>query len=391
MNNILHTIHVWSKRHRDIFSVVGIVFVWRLVVEFFGQYANYRWSLLRVGSGGAIGFRLQRMKEIWDQWDAGWYYDIIQHGYQFVSTELHSNITFFPLYPYLVKFTSWVLHVDPLHFGPIFSTLCLFAAAVIFYKLILLDYTKELALASLVALLIFPLSIFFVAMYAESLFLLLAVAVFYAARKGNFWVAGVLAFFLSLTRLVGAFAFVALVFEYLQQKNFKWKHVRADIVATLLSPLGLGTYMAYIWAKFGSPWLVITASEASNRSFQPIWHVIATQYAPLLIDFSKASLSDDLRVRLFDLLFFLLGVLLVVLCFMYLRKSYAIFALLAFLAPAVSGQLGGIGRYEIVIFPFFILFGLAFKWLPFKVAYVFLSGFLLFEFLILFVTGNWVA
>ena len=78
-----------------------------------------------------------------------------------------------------------------------------------------------IALAALVVLLLllFPTSIFFNAVYTESLFLLLSVASVYFIRKGRYREAGILGFLAALTRVTGVLLFVLAAVEFFSQKN----------------------------------------------------------------------------------------------------------------------------------------------------------------------------
>ena len=61
---------------------------------------------------------------------------------------------------------------------------------------------------------------------------------------------------------------------------------------------------------------------------------------------------------LFEFVVGILFLILTVLAFRKLRRSYAIFMLLSYLAPTLTGTFAGLPRYVLTIFPGFILLSL---------------------------------
>jgi hypothetical protein len=81
--------------------------------------------------------------DMWFRWDSVWYLDIIKHGYiapiNFTSVE--SNISFYPLFPYLIKLLVNLFPVAlrrtsmTVLIGVILSNVCLILALFLLYKL----------------------------------------------------------------------------------------------------------------------------------------------------------------------------------------------------------------------------------------------------------------
>lgn len=166
--------------------------------------------------------------------------DIATHGYSTIKDAGgHANYAFFPLYPMCMRFLGSVIKDNYLS-GLIISNVCLLVSCVFLYKLVELDENKDTALRSVKYLFLFPTAYILSGVFTESLFLALALACFYYARKGNWFLVGILGFALSLTRSVGVFIILPVLYEYLKSKSLD-----RDIFYLLLIPLGLILFMIY--------------------------------------------------------------------------------------------------------------------------------------------------
>src|SRR3990172_5719089 len=135
----------------------------------------------------------------WGNFDGVHYLRIAQDGYRAEYSQ-----AFFPLFPILIRIFAFflpkvpnlntMLYVDPAYFysGFILSNLFLVLSLVMFYKLLVIDFSKDVAKKSLILLLAFPVSFYFGAIYSESLFLLLAVGAMLCLRRERFIMAGIL-------------------------------------------------------------------------------------------------------------------------------------------------------------------------------------------------------
>ncbi len=142
-------------------------------------------SLKRVGVA-------RTLRSVMSQADVLHYVDIARYGYRqapFDSADHHSQqFAFFPLFPILL----WLLgHVtnDVVLWSAALCNLFFFLALVLLYKLTLaFGYDESVARRTLFYLAVFPVSYFFSMPFTESLFVLLTVASFYAARREHWWV-----------------------------------------------------------------------------------------------------------------------------------------------------------------------------------------------------------
>lgn len=193
---------------------------------------------------------LLAFSSIWNVWDTNWYLGIAEAGYSTsVNAVGNANYAFFPLYPALIRLVS-ILTNDYLLAGLIVSNACLLIACFYLYRFVALDSPEETALRSVKYLFLFPTAFIFSAALTESLFLALAIACLYYARKGNWPIAGTLGFLIALSRPPGVIIILPLLYEYYRQHRFTLK---PGILALALPPLGLSAYAAYNYYLTGDP------------------------------------------------------------------------------------------------------------------------------------------
>src|SRR4051812_47826642 len=164
------------------------------------------------------------------RWDAGWYYGIATAGYQFVPGQ-QSNLAFFPAYPLLIRAAhSLIASPEAVWWflsGILVSNVALFVALIYLYLLTRLEFDEEAARRAVIYLLLFPTTLFLSAVYADSLLIALTIGSFFHARRGQWWLAGILAVGATLTRPPGILILIALTVEYAAQCKFNWRNLRA--------------------------------------------------------------------------------------------------------------------------------------------------------------------
>jgi hypothetical protein len=194
----------------------------------------------------------------WERQDALWFLRIATHGYR-----LHDgSAAFFPLYPLAIRAVSVVLFDHPLAASIVVSNAAFLGGMVVLYFLTSSELSEDAARKAVLYLAVFPTSFFFLAPYSESLFLLLSVTSFWAARRGKWPLAGAAGALAALTRNLGLLLLPALALEAMHQ----WRERqnagdpaggRALAWSLLWSAsVGLGTaaYLAY-WQWFAGDWL----------------------------------------------------------------------------------------------------------------------------------------
>ena len=323
--------------------------------------------------------------------------NIGENGYVAEHTQ-----AFFPVFSQLIRLVKGFLGVNILESGLIVANAASLLAVLVFWRLLRLDYSQTLSRRILWLFLLFPTSFYLVSVYSEGLFLALVFLSFFAARKGNWLVAGLVGAVASATRPVGVFLFPALLVEFWEQKKIKNEKLKtkkflmrdaADFMAICLVPLGLGVYMIYLQQHFGDSLMFLHSQPAfgADRSdrivllYQVLW-----RYIKMLMTVQLGSLLY-FRV-LQELVSSLVFLILAVVSFKKVRLSYAVFAILSFITPTLTGTFSSMPRYVLVMFPAFIVLG---KWFENRDRlwrfWIGLSVILLIIDVSLFLTGRWVA
>jgi Gpi18-like mannosyltransferase len=279
------------------------------------------------------------------RWD-GWHYlNIARSGYLPKGAD---EAAFFPLYPMLMRafgLATGNLSLANLEiWGLLISNACLLIAAGLLYALVRLDAGRELASRSVWYLLIFPTSFFLSAVYAESLFLVMAIGAIYAARRERWLFAGLLGAGAALTRPFGVVVAVPLAVELLMQWRAAGRPRWLAFPAIALIPAALGCYMVFLQREYGDPLKFLHVQGGWNRHLMFPWDTFGTF-------FSKPLTLNSGQHAMIDLGFAILAIVSVVLAWRLLRASYAAFLTVLVLIPLSSGSLTSLGRFDLVFFP----------------------------------------
>ncbi len=280
---------------------------------------------------------------IFSRYDAEWYLEIAKNGYHYSPVpEIQSSTAFFPLYPALMSAGAKLLlahrDVSILFVGLLISNVSLLIALGYLMALVRLDFDEETAGRTVLYVLVFPTTLFFSAAYTESLFLCAIVGAIYYARRGRWLLAGLAGAAATLTRPPGVLIFAVLAFEYLHQRNFRWRDMRPDFAALGLIPLALMLHFGYLYWKFGDFLLFLKSEHAWGRSMSG----------------GRTWLESFAHIEAGDIFVGSVVVVFLVLAWRQLRPSYRLYALLSFLMPVASGSPTSLARFCSVIFPLYL-------------------------------------
>lgn len=319
----------------------------------------------------------------WANFDGVHYIMLAQKGYVFGLTQ-----AFFPFYPLLIRWISKILQ-NELITGLLISHLAFLGASAVFYKLVRLDFSQKVANKTLIVLALFPTAFYFLSLYTESIFLLFILAAFYWWRKGKTIKAGLAGMLAAATRIVGIFLVPALLFEWWQSK----KRSKSQLVPVLLPVIGLGLYMRFLKNKFGDALMFAHVQEGFGAGRTTGKLVLLYQ---VFWRYAKMVFTVDVHNPIYFAVWLELlaaGGFLVLLAWAWykgIRKSYLIFAFLAYLLPTLTGTFSSMPRYVLVLFPAFIVIGqLKNQWL-FRF-WLLISISLLLVSTALFTRGYWIA
>ncbi|MFN8473268.1 MAG: glycosyltransferase family 39 protein [Anaerolineae bacterium] len=322
----------------------------------------------------------------WVRADSMWYASIADKGYSATPSGGQLNTAFLPLYP-LVTHVVRLIVPDTFIAGLVVSNVAFLLALIVLYKLILRHYDTDVARRSLVLLAVFPFSLYFSAMYTESLFLLTVLLAFYFGERQRWLLAALAAAAASATRLVGIFTGVALVILYLESAAFQWRKVRPNIAWLALSGAGLLAFMGYLGVRFGDPVAFYTAQSSPGWGFHDFNDAVQLIRDSLV---GSALLKGDYPAL--DLIHLLLMLAAIVGCALAWRRpriSYAVWGILVIVAS--FPEYVGMGRYVAVVFPLFILGGLALRDNRWYLAVVYISTLFLALFTIMYSHAMWLS
>jgi len=331
----------------------------------------------------------------WANFDGVHYLDIAGNGYK-------DNGRFFPLYPILIRTVATIFGTGKA-FGPqqffsslLISNLTFLLALIFLFKLIKLDYKEKTVFWTVIFLMFFPTSFFFITAYTESLFLLLSVLSFYFARKNKWFLASISAMLLSVTRPVGLLIIPSLIYEFIRQKKYL-KVVESGVFIfgfLFFIPSGLISFSYFCYLKWHDPLYFFHAQAflQNGRTVANFVFPLQTVYRYFKILTTVARSQFEWYIALLELVGFAFASFgLFIAWGKKVRGSYLLFSALCFLVPIISGTFSGLPRYVLVLFPVFIGLGLYVKNSFLKISYIIVGIILQFILLMFFSRGYFIA
>ena len=307
-------------------------------------------DLTVIGRGWA--FTSIRLIDMWARWDSGWYLFTIKNGYSMgESVYVTSNLPFFPVFPLIIKVLTLLIPLRPvpdivlLTIGLIISNLFLFAGSMILYKLARHYFSAKVARSTLWFFLIFPASFFLSSFYTESTFFFFSMVSLYAAVKGRWWLAALMAAVVGGTRPLGVLIGVPLLLEYLSQREWMLSKLDKSLLWFSIIPLGLFSFLGYMYWLTGDFFAPVKAQTAWGRG-------TADPFTTFV--FPSASWA---HLTFFDQLFGLSAVVTGISLLLEKSRKYAMLGsyVLVMLFPSFfTGTLDSVSRFVAVLFPFFM-------------------------------------
>jgi hypothetical protein len=240
---------------------------------------------------------------------------------------------------------------------------------VLLYRLTELELGRRLARPTLLLLAVFPAAVYFGAPYSESLFLLLAVGAFYAARTGRWAWAGACAGLASATRSAGLLLLIPLVLIWWSGRPRR----AGDAAWLLLAPLGIAAYAAWLGLAEGDALRFLDVQEAWSRhlvvplagawdglvaAFDGVRQLASGSRTPVY--FEQAA-GDPFRIAAINVMLFATLVFAVVACvgvFRRLPRAYGAWVaaslVLPLTFPVTPQPLMSLPRFVSVLFPVFM-------------------------------------
>ena len=196
-------------------------------------------------------------------WDGAFYRGIAEHGYHDVG---RASLRFFPLVPMLAKGLGVVMFGHTAAALIVLVNVAAFLFLASLHRLVLRE-TGDAATASRAVWFaaLFPLASVLVLGYAESVAMLLAVWMFMALRRGNFWWAALAGLGAGLCRPVGVLLMVPAVIEGWRGFDRAAARDRIGRIAAVVSPaIGVAAFLAWVGAEFGDAWLPVSEQNKAT-------------------------------------------------------------------------------------------------------------------------------
>jgi hypothetical protein len=302
------------------------------------------------------------------RWDAVWYLRIADSGYG----DSPPRAAFFPLYPLLIRSLAAPAGGSEsalLVASYVISLAAFLGALVLLYRLASLELGRRFAAPTLLLLAVFPAALYFGAPYSESLFLLVSVGAFYAARTERWAWAGLCAAAASATRSAGLLLLIPLAMLWWSSRDRRPR----DAAWLLLAPLGVLAYTAWLGLVEGDALRFLDVQDAWSRELAvPLSGALDGLSAAIdgLRQLASGSRSpvyfeeaagDPFRIAAINLMLFASLVFALTACvgvFRRLPKAYGAWVAVALVLPLslpVKPQpLMSLPRFLAVLFPIFM-------------------------------------
>ncbi|MFF4132710.1 glycosyltransferase family 39 protein [Streptomyces mirabilis] len=196
------------------------------------------------------------------RWDSLWYTRVADLGYGYEvrlpNGDVHSNLAFFPLLPWLERLVSALTPLSYADAGLLVSTLASLAAAWGIFAVADHVYGPRVGVCAVLVWAVLPVGVVQSMAYSESLFTALAAWSLYAVLAGRWVTAGLLAAFAGLTRPVGAAVvaalWVAAIASFVRDRSAHPAHgapLLRRALGMLLAPLGAAGYVLWVGHRTG--------------------------------------------------------------------------------------------------------------------------------------------
>jgi hypothetical protein len=404
---------------RAAFRDITLLFIVSRLLFLLVSYIGVSLLELRNYASYSVGFikhtsPLKYLLQAWNRWDAVHYVNIAQFGYQMSHDPNHKYdlFAFFPLYPYATRLLGSVLG-NYILAGIILSNLAFYGATVVIYALAMdASQDAQVARRTVLYLTFFPTAFFLFAAYNEAFFLFFCAATLLAMRRRLWLVAGLLGCLAALTRSAGVLLAIPYLWEWWcsRDKNkpfFSLKWI-VNLIPIVIIPVGVILYMTYCYNRTQNPLVFMNVQiNWGRQSVLPwigIWNTLQalfTGYVPNYLDLSMstyAPFASFFQIHmLIDLTATVSFIVLAILGWRLLPKTYTILVALLLLLTLTSPSLGGDPltsnmRFVLELTPAFITLAILGKKHPrLHQGLIVAFPMLLAVFTLLFLEGKWMV
>lgn len=302
----------------------------------------------------------------WFRFDSGWYWAITKNGY-FYAPGQQSSIAFFPVFPVVTRALVQVFGdrgaaADVQVVGQLLALAFGLASVLLFGRWVWDRLPRRSAVLAIAVILAYPYTLFLHGtMYADGMFLLLALSAFMLLDRRWFLAAGLVGALAVASRPFGVAVAVGLTVRTLEllaadDGSDGWRdmvrairRVRLRHTAVLLSFGGLVAWMVYLGTTFGDPLAFVKAESA------PGWDQGVGPHTWFKVAFFGALAQGHWRMGVnlgLQALACLLVVLLIPRVVRKLGWGYAAYTAVVIAIPILGTKdFMGAGRYALAAFP----------------------------------------
>jgi len=310
------------------------------------------------------------------RWDGAAYLRIARDWYG--GPDLREIVAYFPLYPALMRGLGAIAGgTDDAYLlaGIAISNAATLVAAIALRRLFEPRVDASVIATAVTLVLLFPTTIFHSAVYADALFLALAICSANAAVEGMTWPASALAVAAALTRPFGAVAVIPLAVRFMRDGL----RPRSAILAVLLPPLAFAVWNAYLYAISGDPLMALHGYSSGFTPHSPL-QAITDLFDPAVYGFPWFIGAS-----------FVLFVVLVVLAWRLTDPMHALFGTALLLVILAAGSLASSMRYELSIYPAFIALAWLIRRPVARIVWLTASSLVAILFAVMFALSYWIG
>lgn len=327
----------------------------------------------------------------WYRWDTARYLEIADFGYDFNLI----NTVWPPLYPFLIKIFSFLIHPSTLA-AILISNLFFVVGIFLTYLFTKEHFSEDTAKNTIFFMSIFPTSFYFLAGYSESIFLTLSVGVFLFIRKKKWLWAGLLSALAALTRVQGIILVVPIIIELIKD-YFKDKNLKLFVInsfSCVYAPFAYGLYSFYVFFGLRVDWPWNMLATHWGQHFGLPWEGFYYTFLSILGKNIHIDYTPNL-VKIVNILLSLFAIYILIAIRKKIPLSLSIYSwimlILAIGKIDYNNTLISTARYLLTIFPIFIGMAMILKNRLIKTIYFSVSILLQTILLIFFFWFVWVA
>jgi hypothetical protein len=329
---------------------------------------------------------------IWIQWDAGWYRSIVLYGYA-ANPE---SMAFFPLYPLTIKIvtdiTGWFEELSAV----MVAWVSYLAALLLMYRLARLIRDEHgFALTTILHMMLFPTAFFFLAGYAESMFVAFTIlgTYLYIRKPAQAWLGSISIGLSASVRPLGWVAGIIYLVEFIRVRDFSAKPVFAFAINSLVIISGTALYFYYLYTLTGSWTTYIDAHASWQVHWQWPWLSLIRSIELIFAD----TLADNWFLYALNIFDFGFGLYVLTLTAVAIRWSLRgefhwslslymlITVLITFSRFGFQGPLDDMARWALILFPSYLILST----LTYRKPFLQRSTLMISAIALLFLTGWW--